>query len=67
MKPYIEHFEEIRLLQEYLAEQAGLEGVPVIEAGDFDRAVERCVDHVLDVLLMDQLQDAGVKAAPGAA
>lgn len=67
-KTYIEHFSEIRLLQEYLAEQAGLEGVPVIEASDFDRAVERCVDHVLDVLLMERVQD-GAKAAeaPGPA
>lgn len=62
MKPYVEHFEEIRLLQEYLSEQARHEGVPVIEASDFDLAVERCVDHVLDVLLMDQLHEPGAKA-----
>jgi len=55
-QPYIEHFVEIRVIQEYVTQQAQLRGVPVVEAADFDRAVERCVDHVLDVMLMEQVR-----------
>lgn len=55
-QPYLDHFVEIRVLQEYVTQQAELRGVPVIEAADFDRAVERCVDHVLDVMLMEQVR-----------
>lgn len=51
---YLEHFAEIRILQEYLAEQAHIFGVPVIEASDFDKAVERCLDHVLDLLTHEE-------------
>ena len=45
--------------------EAQLRGVPVVEAADFDRAVERCVDHVLDVMLMEQVQAATGSAAGG--
>ncbi len=63
--PYLDHFVEIRVIQEYVTQQAQLRGVPVIEAADFDRAVERCVDHVLDVMLMEQVQAATGSAAGG--
>ena len=53
-RPYLEHFHEIRIMQEFMHEQADLDGVPSVDASDFDRAVERCVDHVLDVLLLEQ-------------
>jgi len=55
-KPYLEHFTEIRMMQAFMHERADLEGVPSVDASDFDRAVERCVDHVLDVLLLEQAQ-----------
>lgn len=51
---YLEHFEEIRYLHDYVVAQAVAEGVPVIDAGGFDQAVERGVEHVLDELLADQ-------------
>ncbi len=53
-QPYLEHFEEIRILQDFVVEQAELEGVPVVEASDFDRAVEKTIEHVLDVMLVEQ-------------
>lgn len=59
-QPYLEHFSEIRILQDYIKEQADLDGVPAIAATDFDAAVEKTVEHVLDVLLVEQYQDAGV-------
>lgn len=61
---YIDHFEEIRILQSYLIEQAVHHRVPVVEASDFDRAVERCVDHVLDLLMVEQRRR--LEAAEGA-
>lgn len=54
--PYVEHFPEIRMMQEFMHEQADLEGVLSVDASGFDSAVERCVDHVLDVLLLEQAQ-----------
>lgn len=56
---YLDHFTEIRVIQEYVVQQAELKGVQVIEASDFDRAVDRCIDHVLDVMLMERVQGAG--------
>ena len=53
-QPYLEHFTEVRILHDYVVEQAELEGVPVVEASDFDRAVERTVEHVLGVMLLEQ-------------
>lgn len=51
---YLEHFTEIRILQEYLIAQANVHNVPVVEAGDFDKAAERCLDHVLDILSFEE-------------
>jgi 2-phosphoglycerate kinase len=56
-QPYLEHFEEVRILQDYIVEQAELEGVPTIPADDFDQAVEKAIEHVLDVLLVEQYQE----------
>lgn len=61
---YLDHFEEIRILQRYLTDQAAQHRVPVVEANDFDRAVERCVDHVLDLLMVEQRRR--LEAAEGA-
>jgi hypothetical protein len=30
-----------------------LDGVPVVEAADFDRAVEKTIEHVLDIMLVE--------------
>lgn len=53
---YLAHFEEIRMIQDFLRERAEHEGVTVIDASDSERAVERCIDRVLDVLLLERLQ-----------
>ncbi len=63
--PYLEHFEEIRVLHDFLLERSEAEGVLVVDAADFDSAVERCVDHVLAALLELQRHGAGRKAAVG--
>lgn len=47
---YLEHFAEIRMLQGYLLRQAEREGVSVIETSATDRAVDRAVEAVLDVV-----------------
>lgn len=51
---YLEHFPEIRMIQEFVLQQAGREGVPVVDTGDLDRAVERAVDVVLDALAAEE-------------
>lgn len=55
---YLHHFMEIRTVQDYLVARAEAAGVPVLEIGDFDRAVERAVEHVLDVVLASSDRDA---------
>ncbi len=63
---YLEHFNEIRVMQEFLRERAELEGVPVVDASDFERAVERCIDLVLDKLLLERLRrESDAAAAAG--
>jgi len=50
---YLEHFEEIRMLQGFLLQQAQREGVAVIETTATDKAVDRAVEVVLDVLVSE--------------
>ncbi len=52
-QPYLEHFTEIRILHDFIVEQAEMDGVPVVEAADFDRAVEKTIEHVLDIMLVE--------------
>ena len=55
-KPYLDQFDEIRMLDEFIHERSLHEGVMAIDASDFDLAVERCVEYVLDILMMEQQQ-----------
>jgi 2-phosphoglycerate kinase len=67
--PYLEHFEEIRLLQDWLVGRADEAGVPLIDVADLDEAVERAVEAVLDVVLAESERelDVTVPAESGAA
>ena len=56
--PYIEHFDEIRMLQDWLVGRAEEAGVPVVDVTDLDDAVEHAVEHVLDVVLAESEQEA---------
>ncbi|MCW2925951.1 MAG: 2-phosphoglycerate kinase, partial [Thermoleophilia bacterium] len=47
---YLRSFDRIRQIQDYLVEQAGRRGVPVIENTYLDDTVRRLVDHTLDVV-----------------
>lgn len=47
---YLEHFAEIRMIQDFVLVRAEREGVVVVDTSDLDRAVERAVDVVLDAL-----------------
>jgi 2-phosphoglycerate kinase len=53
---YLEHFPEIRMIQEFVLQQAAREGVPVVDTADLDHAVERAVDVVLDALAAEQAE-----------
>ena len=57
-EPYITHFGEIRILQRYLVGRAHDAGVPIVDVTDIDTAVERSVEHVLDVVLADREREA---------
>lgn len=50
---YLQHFEEIRILQEFIVKQAEEENVPVIEANDFDRMVDKAIEWILNAVLSD--------------
>ncbi len=64
-RPYLDHFDEIRMLHDFMKERSETEGVLVVDASDFETAVERCVDHVLDALLEMQRHGVGPWAAAG--
>jgi 2-phosphoglycerate kinase len=65
-KNYLEHFAEIRILQDFILGRAEEEGVPVIEATDVDAAVDQAVEHVLGAVLIER-DEGGKKASPQAA
>jgi 2-phosphoglycerate kinase len=48
---YLEHFDAIRMLQDYLVTSAKREAVSVIDIGDVERAVDRGVELVLDAVM----------------
>ena len=48
---YLDHFTEIRMIHDFIARRADAEGVPVIEASNFDEAVDRALELVLDASL----------------
>lgn len=50
---YLEHFTEIRYIQDFIVQRAREEGTAIIEMGDFDQAVERALEQVLDAVLID--------------
>lgn len=52
---YLNHFREVRFLQDFLVKQARSEGVPVIDATDLDQAVDSALEHVLNALLLYRL------------
>jgi 2-phosphoglycerate kinase len=47
LAPYLDHFEEIRRLQRFLAERAEREAVPVIENESADETTDKVIRHVL--------------------
>jgi 2-phosphoglycerate kinase len=63
---YLEHFTAIRYIQDFIMQRASEEGTAVIEMGDFDQAVERALERVLDAVLINSSSPASpsVEAAP---
>jgi len=55
---YVRHFREVRLLQDYLMDQARYAGTTIIDATDFDSAVEASLHHVLSSLFAGRDADA---------
>lgn len=49
---YVEHFGEIRMMHDFIQKRAENEGVPVIEMGNFDEAIDRVLELVLERLLV---------------
>lgn len=62
---YLEHFAEIRMIQDFVLQQAGREGAAVVDTTDLDRAVERAVERVLDAMTADEA-GGGEASASGA-
>ena len=48
---YLNHFEEIRMIHDFIAERAVIEQVPIIAMGNFNTTVERGLEYVLDATL----------------
>ena len=53
---YLEHFGEIRILQDFMVARAEEEGVSVVETSDFDQAVEQAIELVLSAVLAERTE-----------
>ena len=53
---YLEHFDEIRILQDFMVARAEEEGVSVVETSDFDQAVEQAIELVLSAVLAERTE-----------
>ncbi len=51
LEHYLEHFDEIRMIQDFCLTQARAENVPIIEATDFDTLLEQAIEHILNAAL----------------
>lgn len=49
---YVRHFDEIRMLQDWLVRKADAASVAVVDVTDLDGAVDRVMEHVLDEILL---------------
>jgi|Deesub1362A_J573_1020465.scaffolds.fasta_scaffold00906_20 2-phosphoglycerate kinase len=50
---YLEHFEEIRVIHDYIVSQAEKNGVEVIESYNLDEVVERITNRIIERLLSE--------------
>lgn len=50
---YLDHFAEIRMLQDFISKRALEEGVLVVDGNDLDKAVEQAIETVLEAVLVD--------------
>ncbi|MGL4608290.1 MAG: AAA family ATPase [Trueperaceae bacterium] len=48
---YLEHFEEIRIIHDFIADRAASEHVPIIPTGNFNNVVEKGLEYVLHATL----------------
>lgn len=53
---YLEHFDEIRTLQDFIIGQAKAEGVPILEAADTDQLTDHAIEQVLNAVLAQQTE-----------
>ncbi|ADI15142.1 AAA family ATPase [Truepera radiovictrix] len=58
---YLEHFGEIRTLQDFIVRQAKLAGVPVLEAADTDQLTDHAIEQVLNAVLAQQSDAAAAE------
>ncbi len=56
-KKYVEHFQEIRVIQEFIIAQAREQQVPIIELSDFDEGLEQVLELTMQTL-MERWQEA---------
>jgi 2-phosphoglycerate kinase len=62
---YLEAFDRIRVLQEYLIERATAEGVPIIDEGGVEPGLKRVMDAVLEAVGRAEEADATRPPAAG--
>jgi len=64
-KRYIEHFRDIRLIQDYLVEEAGRRGVQIIDSFNLDVTIAEVMEHILNtVYSMEEGARARAAGAP---
>jgi 2-phosphoglycerate kinase len=53
-KGYLDHFEEIRIIHDFILERAQVEKVTVITTGDFNETIEQGLEYVLEKALLQR-------------
>ncbi len=61
---YLEHFNEIRILQDFIVRRAKDEGVPVLDASNFDQAVDQAIEHIMNVVLAEVGDESHERTSP---
>lgn len=51
---YLEHFDEIRYIQDFCIEQAKARGALIIDSGDLDAMVDQAIAHILSAALHER-------------
>lgn len=61
---YLDHFEEIRIIHDFMLERAKAEDVPIIDTSEVRSTVEKALEYVLEETLLQRQLTKSAKSTP---